>query len=71
MTQFVPRARLLRLKEILRPHGPIPMSRSAFYAAVKSGRVARPVVLGPRTVAWREADIQNLIDHGVESPKGR
>lgn len=40
----------------------IPISRSSWWAGVKSGRFPRPVKLGPRTTAWRVTDIRALID---------
>src|SRR5258707_1301137 len=42
-----------------------PVSRSAWWAGVKSGRFPTPVKLGPRITAWRDADIQRLIDAGI------
>jgi prophage regulatory protein len=54
-------ARLLRLKDILAPLGPIPMSKSTWWAGVKSGRYPQPVKLGPRITAWRAEDIDGLI----------
>ena len=39
----------------------IPVSRSSWWAGVKSGRYPAPVKLGPRTTAWRVSDIRNLI----------
>jgi prophage regulatory protein len=54
-----------RLTSILGPKGPIPVSRSTWWAGVKSGRYPAPVKLGPRITAWRDADIQRLIDEGV------
>lgn len=56
---------LMRLAEILAPNGPIPVSRSAWWAGVRSGRYPKPVKLGPRTTAWRAADIRVLIERGV------
>lgn len=56
---------LLRLKSIIKPHGPICCSRSAWWANVKSGRFPAPVKLGPRITAWREEDIRRLIADGV------
>ena len=52
----------VRLKSILAPVGPIPVSRSSWWAGVKEGRFPQPVKLGPRTTAWRVADIRRLID---------
>lgn len=68
MKAQTPERRLRRLKAIISPGGPIPMSRSAFYAAVKAGRIAAPVKLG-KISAWRDEDIQKLIDHGIDLSK--
>jgi Predicted transcriptional regulator len=43
----------------------IPVSRSTWWAGVKSGRYPQPVKLGPRITAWRVEDIRRLI---AESP---
>jgi prophage regulatory protein len=56
---------LSRLASIIRPSGPIPVSRSTWWAGVKSGRFPSPVKLGPRITAWREEDIRKLIEEGV------
>lgn len=61
---------LRRLKSILKPQGPIPVSKSTWWSGVKSGRFPSPVKLGPRITAWREADIQRLIDKGIGSSNG-
>lgn len=39
----------------------IPVSKSAWWAGVASGRFPKPVKLGPRTTAWRVSDIRALI----------
>ena len=39
----------------------IPVSRSTWWAGVKSGRYPQPVKLGPRITAWRVEDIRRLI----------
>lgn len=39
----------------------IPVSRSTWWAGVKSGRFPKPVKLGPRTTVWRVSDIRALI----------
>ncbi|MFG1433407.1 AlpA family phage regulatory protein [Xanthobacter sp. V2C-8] len=57
--------KLLRLSEIIRPHGPIPVARSTWYAGVQAGRFPRPVKLGARAVAWRASDIANLVENGL------
>lgn len=56
---------LLRLKEILAPVGPIPASKSTWWAGVKTGRFPKPVKLGPRITAWRAEDIDKLAKDGV------
>ncbi|MCC0016714.1 MAG: AlpA family phage regulatory protein [Rhodobiaceae bacterium] len=43
----------------------IPVSKSTWWAGVKSGRFLKPVKLGPRTTAWRVEDIRDLIANGV------
>jgi prophage regulatory protein len=40
----------------------IPVSRSTWFAGVKSGRYPQPVKLGPRITAWRVSDIRALIE---------
>ena len=55
----------VRLKSILAPIGPIPVSKSTWWAGIKSGRFPKPVKLGPRITAWRVEDIHTLIDRGV------
>ena len=40
----------------------IPISRSAWWAGVKSGIYPKPVNLGLRATAWRVDDIRALID---------
>ena len=40
----------------------IPVSRSVWYAGVKSGRYPKPVQLSEKTVAWRSVDIERVID---------
>jgi predicted DNA-binding transcriptional regulator AlpA len=56
---------LRRLRSILAPVGPIPVSRSTWWAGVKSGRFPAPVSLGPRITAWRSEDIEKLIQNGL------
>jgi len=55
----------LRLKQILSPQGPIPVSKSTWWAGVKSGRYPQPVKLGRRITAWRAEDIRKLIETGA------
>lgn len=50
----------VRLPKIL---AVIPVSKSTWWAGVKTGRYPKPVHLGPRTTAWRVSDIRALIDN--------
>jgi prophage regulatory protein len=50
---------LLRLPQVLNL---FPISRSAWYHGIATGRYPQPIRLGSRTVAWRSADIYNLIE---------
>lgn len=40
----------------------IPVSRSTWWAGVRSGRYPQPVKLGERCTAWRVEDIRALIE---------
>lgn len=61
---------LVRLSSILAPGGPIPVSRSAWWLGVRTGRYPQPVKLGPRMTAWRAEDIHTLIDNGIKKEGG-
>jgi predicted DNA-binding transcriptional regulator AlpA len=58
----LPPTGFLRLASILAPRGPIPISKSTWWAGVKSGRFPKPVKLSPRITAWRVEDIRALIE---------
>lgn len=61
----LPLAGFLRLRSIIAPHGPIPVSKSTWWAGIKDGRFPKPVKLGPRITAWRAEDIRRLIEMGT------
>ncbi|QCK85607.1 AlpA family phage regulatory protein [Phreatobacter aquaticus] len=61
----LPAAGLLRLPAIIAPRGPIPVSKSTWWAGVKDGRFPQPVKLGSRITAWRVEDIRELMSRGV------
>jgi prophage regulatory protein len=61
----LPETGFVRLTSILAPRGPIPVSKSTWWAGVKSGRFPKPVKLTPRTTAWRVEDIRALINQAV------
>ncbi len=61
----IPQTGFVRLKQILSPAGPIPVSKSTWWAGVKVGRYPAPLKLGPRVTVWRAEDIHALIKTGV------
>ena len=50
--------------------GLLPISKSSWWAGVKTGRFPQPVKLGPRTTAWRVSDIAELIERLGKSVGG-
>ena len=50
--------KLLRLNVVL---SRVPICRSAWYQGIKDGKFPAPIKLGPKTSAWRESDIDELI----------
>ena len=58
VAQTSPSISLYRLKQVLTR---IPISRSAWFAGVKSGRYPRSYSLGPRTTVWRLDDINKVV----------
>jgi prophage regulatory protein len=59
--EFFSSPRLLRLRAVLEI---IPVSKSSWWAGIKSGRYPKPVKLGPKTTAWRAEDIYALLKGG-------
>jgi len=53
----------MRLPEVLRV---IPISKTAWWEGVRSGRYPQSVKLGPRTTAWRVSDIRALVQQLAE-----
>lgn len=65
----LPETGFLRLPQIIgdqKAEPPIPavfpVSKSNWWAGVKSGRYPKPVKLGPRTTAWSVQSIRELIE---------
>lgn len=54
--------KLLRLPQVLEL---IPISKSAWWAGVRSGRYPKPIKLSPRTTVWRAEDIRALIERAA------
>lgn len=61
-----PHEGFVRLKQILAPAGPIPVSASTWWAGIKDGRFPKPQKLGARVTVWRVEDIRALIENGAE-----
>lgn len=61
----LPDTGFLRLSSILGPRGPIPVSKSTWWAGIKDGRFPKPVKLGARITVWRVDDIRSLIKRGA------
>lgn len=59
MTTLPPVSPLLREKQVL---AIFPVSRSTWWAGVKTGRYPQPVKLGPKMTAWRARDIEALVE---------
>jgi prophage regulatory protein len=52
--------RILRLQETRSRAGNV--CRTTIYDWVKAGRFPRPVKLGPRSIGWRESDINDWLN---------
>ncbi len=61
----LPETGFLRLRDILWPKGPIPVSKSTWWQGVKDGRFPKPVKLGARITVWRVEDIRRLLETGA------
>ena len=59
-SQALPETGFVRVKQIIAP-GPIPVSRSTWWAGVKAGKYPPPVKLSENITAWRVEDIRSLI----------
>lgn len=57
--QELPHTGLLRIKQVLKF---IPVSRSSFWAGVKSGRYPKPFKLSERTTVWTAESIRAIIE---------
>jgi prophage regulatory protein len=64
-SSLYPISGFLRLSSIIKPHGPIPVGKSTWWAGVKDGRFPKPVKLGPRITVWRAEDIRSLVANGA------
>ena len=63
---MLPETGLVRLSQILGDKKKgippiIPVSKSSWWAGIKSGRYPKPIKLGERTTCWNVVDIRQLI----------
>jgi prophage regulatory protein len=72
---YLPETGFLRLPQIIgnRKSTPpipaiIPVSKSTWWAGVKSGIYPKPIKLGPRVSVWRVSDIRKLIEGMASRP---
>ncbi len=61
VTSQFPTTGYVRLKQILAPQGPLPISRSSFWQAVKDGRFPKARKISARVTVWRAEDIHALL----------
>lgn len=61
----LPTSGFVRLANILAPKGPLPISKSSWWAGVRAQRYPQPIKLGPRITVWRCEDIRMFIIQGV------
>lgn len=59
----LPQTGLLRIKQVLRF---VPVSRSNWWAGVRTGRFPKPMKLSERVTVWRASDIRDLVE-GIQS----
>lgn len=57
---------VLRLPQVIAPHGLLPFSKSTLYAKIKAGELPPPIKLGPRISVWRKSDIIAFIEKGEQ-----
>jgi len=52
----------VRLKQILAPEGPIPISKSTWWKGVKSGKYPKSHKISANVTVWRAKDIRVFMD---------
>jgi prophage regulatory protein len=62
----LPHIGFLRLPAIIGRDGLIPVSKSTWWAGIKTGRFPKPVKLSERVTAWRVEDIRAFIESKVD-----
>jgi predicted DNA-binding transcriptional regulator AlpA len=59
----LPERGFIRIDEIVLPRGPLPISKSTWWAGIKAGRFPSPVKIGPRVSAWNVAEVRAVLRH--------
>jgi predicted DNA-binding transcriptional regulator AlpA len=59
LTSGLPEVGFVRLPQVL---AVFPVSRSAWWLGVKTGKYPAAIKLGPKTTAWKVEDIRALIE---------
>lgn len=59
--RIFPQTGFVRLNQIVGPDGPLPISKSGFWAGVKTGKFPQPRKISPRVTVWRAEDINALL----------
>ncbi|HEV7415653.1 MAG TPA: AlpA family phage regulatory protein [Tianweitania sediminis] len=64
-----PPNRYVRLRDIIAPHGPLPISRSTWFTWVAAKRAPQPIRLGPRVTVYDSGQVQAFMaDPGGWTP---
>ena len=58
----LPENALLKLPQVLALY---PVSKSSWYAGIKSGIYPRGKKIGARSIAWKASDVQALLDNAA------
>ena len=66
----LPTSGYVRLSAILAPRGPLPISRSTWFAWRRDGRAPSPIKLSPRITAYRAEDVHALLAQIEEAGNG-
>jgi prophage regulatory protein len=65
---YFPKTGFVRLNQILAPNGPIPVSKSTWWAGCKDGRFPKPCKLGRGVTVWRAEEIRALFEVNEGEP---
>lgn len=57
-----PSTGFVRLSAIIAPNGPIPVSKSTWWAGIRDGRFPKPMKLGARVTVWRVEEVRALFE---------